>query len=454
MEWVPEGTLARLDAALVRVQELEAVRAAQEATIATLEQRLRGLETRLSGSGQRGVPGTKPASSTRSKATGQPRKRRPHGFARRRSPDPTRQVRHVLDSCPHCQTALTGGWVKRRRELIDLPRLPVQVEEHLYIARRCAGCHQVVVPAPALAGLADGQQRLGAGLVSVITVLQQELRLPVLAIQTLLDKLLHLSVSVGSIVAAGQRVADHGKTRLLDLRDQIRASPAVQADETGWRETGRNGYAWVFCTPSVQYFTHGSRAKGMVDTVLGEQSGGVLGCDGYAAYNHYPGQKQRCWAHLLRAAHELSVLYPDEAEMAAWKTALKTLFAEAKAVAVRDAGTAAGRAARTRFELQLAALCEPAALTATAVHGRLCRHILRQREEWFVFVSERGVPADNNGAERALRHLVTTRKISGGSRSPRGTATRMGLASLFGTWRLRGDNPLLACYQLLTAPQV
>jgi len=43
------------------------------------------------------------------------------------------------------------------------------------------------------------------------------------------------------------------------------------------------------------------------------------------------------------------------------------------------------------------------------------------------------VPSTNNAAERSLRHLVVARKISGGARSPWGTATRMMLASAFGT---------------------
>lgn len=461
MEWVTAGTLARLEAALATIAALQATLSERDATIttqahaiATLEQRLSGLEARLGSSGGKGVPGTKPAGSTRSTASGEPRQRRPHGFARRRSLTPTRQIRHALAACPHCQTTLQGGWVKRRREVIDLPRLPLQVEEHLYVARRCPQCRRVVVPAPALAGLVDGQQRLGTGLVSLITLLQAEVRLPVAQIQTLLAQLFALKLSVGSIVAAGQRLVGHAQASLTQLRDQVRASAAVQADETGWRQNGQNGYAWVFCTPATQYFVHGSRQKTMVDAVLGEQAGGVLGCDGYAAYNHYPGPKQRCWAHLLRNAHELRVLYPDDAALAAWKEQLKALFADAKAVAAGAASAADRRAARGRLEAQAQALCEPAATDATAVQGRLCRYLLRHLDEYFVFVSEAGVPADNNGAERALRHLVTTRKISGGSRSARGTATRMGLASLFGSWRLRGEAPLLACYQLLTAPQV
>jgi len=62
------------------------------------------------------------------------------------------------------------------------------------------------------------------------------------------------------------------------------------------------------------------------------------------------------------------------------------------------------------------------------------------------------VPADNNAAERSLRPLVISRKISGGSRSPTGSATRMTLASIFGTWAARGEDTYASCRQLLLSP--
>ena len=89
-----------------------------------------------------------------------------------------------------------------------------------------------------------------------------------------------------------------------------------------------------------------------------------------------------------------------------------------------------------------------------AVQAKLCRRIQRFIKELFVFVAEPDVPSENNAAERSLRHLVTSRKISGGTRSTQGTNTKMALASLFGTWRARGLNPLTACRQLLTSPQL
>lgn len=41
---------------------------------------------------------------------------------------------------------------------------------------------------------------------------------------------------------------------------------------------------------------------------------------------------------------------------------------------------------------------------------------------------------------------------SGDSRFPKGSQTRMGLASLFGTWMAQGLNPLHQCLALLTVP--
>jgi hypothetical protein len=60
-----------------------------------------------------------------------------------------------------------------------------------------------------------------------------------------------------------------------------------------------------------------------------------------------------------------------------------------------------------------------------------------------------GLDADNNRAERLLRPVVVQRKISGGTRSAAGSATRLGLASLFQTWHARGLNPFHECLALL-----
>ena len=59
------------------------------------------------------------------------------------------------------------------------------------------------------------------------------------------------------------------------------------------------------------------------------------------------------------------------------------------------------------------------------------------------------MPGTNNAAERSVRPVAVRRKISGGTRSPAGTTAFTRPATLFGTWRARGLDPLIACRRLL-----
>ena len=204
----------------------------------------------------------------------------------------------------------------------------------------------------------------------------------------------------------------------------------------------------TFSTPTERYFLRRGRGKAVVDEALGESFSGVLISDFYAAYHHYDGPKQRCWAHLLRDIHDLRARYPKDAALARWAAAVHQLYVAAKAF--RPPQPRRRHTSQLAWERKLLAICRPFLADPSAVQGKLCRRIERFIKE--LFVAEPDVPADNNPAERSLRHLVISRKVSGGTRSERGTESKMTLASLFGTWRAQGLNPLAACRQLLVSP--
>lgn len=423
--------------------------AEQAAAMATLAQRVQELERRLGSSGGKGVPGIKPPQ--RSKASGQPRKRRARGYARVRM-SATVVVRHAAAACPDCGARLVGGWVKRHREVIELPAAPVTVTDHQLVARTCSACRRVVLPPEPLAGVVAGRQRLGARLVSLLVTLREAHRVPVRQSQRLLATLYGLHLSVGAITAAADRVAQAGQEEYRAIRERIRGSPVVHADETGWRQNGANGSVWSFSTPTDRYFIRRTRHKAVVDEVLGPDFSGVLCCDFYGAYHHYPGLKQRCWVHLLRDSHDLTVAYPNNRGLRRWVTRVRAVYEAAWRFHSPDPRARA--TAQARFQARLLQVCAPFTDDPTAVQARLCRRIERHSDELFVFVAHPAVPADNNAAERSVRPLVTSRKVSGGTRSNQGSETKMTNASLFGTWHLRGLNPLDQCQQLLVSAQV
>jgi len=297
-----------------------------------------------------------------------------------------------------------------------------------------------------------GRQRLGVGLVALIAALKEEGRLPARTIRWYLRTVHGLELSVGAICEALHRVARLGRPEAERIRERVRASPAVYADETGWREGGRNGYVWTFSTPTARYFLRRGRNKEVVDEALGAEFSGILASDFYAAYDHYPGLHQRCWAHLLRDIHDLGEQHPTDTGLRRWAGRIRKLYLRARAYAHPDARQRV-RAMR-RFEDALLELCAPFLGQEQAPQRTLCARIERHLSALFVFVAHPEVASDNNAAERSLRHLVTARKISGGTRSDQGTATRMTLATLFGTWAAQGLDPLLACRHLLAQPQL
>ena len=83
----------------------------------------------------------------------------------------------------------------------------------------------------------------------------------------------------------------------------------------------------------------------------------------------------------------------------------------------------------------------------------LAKRICQYLPELFTFVEYPSVASSNNAAERAIRPAVIARKISGGTRSAKGSQTKTRLMSVFATWSLQGKEPIAACAQMIIAAQ-
>jgi hypothetical protein len=383
------------------------------------------------------------------------RKHRAQAFVRRReAPDEIRY--HAVESCPDCGRKLLGGTPHRRRQVIELV-LESRVIEHVAIARLCSRCGRRWLPKLEDRAIgAVGKRRFGASVQSLVTLLHIAGRLPLGMIQRMLRETCGLHISTGAVVALLDGVRAKAEPRVAEILEQVRASSSVCADETGWREDGVNGYVWTFSTPTLRYFVRdASRASRVPEEVLGEDFTGTVTCDFYAAYNKL-GVLQRCWFHLLQDAKALAERNGDRPEVKAWEQALKALYQEAtaftEACPESPADSRRRRQARRHFEREARRLARPYAKDPQALQRVLAQRLLKHLPELFVFVTDPAVPATNNLAERSLRPTVVARKISGGTRSPKGSDTKMKLMSLIGTWLLQGKPLHATCQDLLLSP--
>jgi transposase len=440
MTWEEEVLLLRAENAVLRER------------IGALEQQIAVLEER----GRRPPSFVKPNRSRSAQAQKPRRKREARHNKGRKREKPTKMALHELEHCPDCGSRLYRRKVAWRRQVIELPSLPAaEVTEHVVVKRWCGKCEHWRSPHLDWRGMVVGQGRLGVRLVSVIAYLRTTLRLPLRQIQEYLGTMHGVRVSVGELVEVLHRVRKEGQGLLLGLKEEMRHSAQLHMDETGWREDGQNGYVWVCSTGGaepVRYYEYDrSRSQAVAQRLLGAQFGGVLSTDFYAGYNRYLGRHQRCWVHLLRDLHELKEEHTQQAEVLEWAEKVRQLYEDAEHFV--KTMPAPGQTEREQQYLNSLQRLQPLGLAYASQKKHPCqalaKRLLRHQDELFQFVLIDGLPADNNLAERSLRPLVVSRKISGGTRSSEGSKTRMGLASLFHTWQARGLNPFRQCLALL-----
>ena len=403
------------------------------------------------------------------------RKKRARGFGRR-CEEPTESIKHRLENCPDCGHKLAGGWAHSTRQIITVPQVQYQVIEHVMMRHRCGVCGKEWVCKPDLSEEVVGRSRFGIELMAEVAHLATEARMPRETIQSWFSVKHGLHISEGGITGILHRVAALGKSLVEEVLSSLRGGAFVHADETGWRENGRNSYLWSVSRPDCRYY-HIDRSRGsaVIEGLLGEEYSGIVVADFYSGYSPLGCLKQRCWVHLLRDVKALRDAHPKNASIAKWSEGIQSLYESAKAYqseqlallerdrlagqeAPNPLGRASGVRARKREEFERALM---ALVKRYRKHENPRRRLAKRMEgflpELFLFVECPEVPPENNAAERAIRPAVVARKVSGGTRSPRGSETKAILMTLWGTWRVRGMNPLQACRELLAstpAPQL
>ncbi len=385
-----------------------------------------------------------------------PRKKRAAESNHGRKSEAATEIRqHALAHCPECGYTLSGQSIGRVRQVIDLPAVQaVQVVEHQVLKRYCPHCQKWYEPPLDLRGEVVGQGRLGVRVMSLVAWLRTELRLPDALIQRYLERVHGLKISVGEVVELAHKVAAAGAATVTAIQHALSRSAQVQMDETVWREDGDNGYVWAASTPAgYRYYEFAlSRSGTVAEQILGADFHGTLSSDFYAGYNWYTGPHQRCWAHLLRDLHELDEAYgATKPEVRDWVSQVKRTYTDG--VAFRGRAPPPTQSECEQLFQSLVERVRELGLTWARDKDHpaqaLCKRLLRHDVELFQFVRQAGLAADNNLAERSVRPLVIARKVSGGTRSEQGSATRMTLQTLFATWSAQGADALVQCLSML-----
>ena len=161
------------------------------------------------------------------------------------------------------------------------------------------------------------------------------------------------------------------------------------------------------------------------------------------------GPKQRCWAHLLRDIHDQRTRYPKDAALAPMGREYHQLYVAAKACNHHEPWQR--RVAQLAWERKLMAICRPflsdPSESRASCAGASSATSRNSSSSWPNRTCQRTTTRPSAPCAIWLS-AARSAAAPGRSRAPSART----LASLFGTWRAQGLNPLAACRQLLVSP--
>lgn len=441
-----------LEEALSYISKLEQENEALKAKLKALHQR----QFKSNTQGSRKISQDSPNDSSAPEKKNKRGAPKGHPGWHRRKPDHVDKIVVVPapEVCPHCAcTDLSPVEDMKdhlQEDIVLQPRTHVTHFKHRQAF--CAGCNRPVIQA------ADAELlncHIGPTTKAAAVFLRYGLRIPYRKVQQLFDVFFDMPFVPASAMAFDRTATLKGKALYEDLKEKVRASCAVHADETYWRQDGIGHYLWYAGNNDLALFhINRHRSSQVAESILGNHFDGVLNTDGYAAYNAvHAKERQTCLAHLIRKSkdirQEILLMKPrfQDKESLRFCSSVSTLLTKACKIGNKFNAGHIDRHHADAFKSRL----------YSAVDTICSRKLKEQKVEafrqrlvdpnkdydrLFTFLKHPDVQPTNNQAEQSLRDIVIFRKICFGTRSAEGSLSHSVLPSLLLTAKRQGQHPL------------
>ena len=280
-----------------------------------------------------------------------------------------------------------------------------------YIGARayCPLCKLTYVP-PAIRRLRN--RTYGHAFLAWAAYQRVAMRLPYDSISELYQVMFHEHVNPSSITVFMRQFAEKYSATEERLARVILTGQLVHVDETKIKVGGISKYVWGLTDGKHAIFRlTDTRETNFLHKLL-DGYDGVLISDFYGGYDSFACRQQKCLVHLIRDLNNDLWKNPFLAEyelfVARIRDLLFPIFEDVERYGLKKRHLQKHIRSVDRFYRQ--------SIDGVAWESDLVRtyqkRFIRYRESLFLFLSDDGIPWNNNMGERVLRHLAVQRKIS------------------------------------------
>lgn len=371
-------------------------------------------------------------------------------------------------ACPHCGGACVIETHTAEQFQTDVECKVVHRKFIVHVGQ-CDACHERVQgrhPLQSSDALGAAKVQLGDKTHGLIAWLNKRLGLSHGKIKELFERVFGLTIARATSARSMLRTAELAEPAVQQIHQEIRGSPFLVPDETGWRIGGSSAWLHVAVGES-ETVVQVARSRGheVLADLIGLDYAGRLIHDGYCAYDVFDRVvHQQCLTHLSKRCKEL--LETATRGAVRFPRAVQTLLHRGLAIRDRfvDGELSLHGLAwwRTRLTNLLSDLVRP--IKSHAANETFAKFLERHEDEVFTFLTPLArttrdgttyelLPAANYLGEQAIRPAVVNRKVWGGNRTDRGAAAQSTLSTIVLTALQRALDPLAWLQRLRQSPQ-
>ena len=369
---------------------------------------------------------------------------------------PDHTIVHKVSVCSQCHASLeeVPVWGTSNRQVFDLPPVRLEVFEHQAEIKSCPHCghrNEAVFPADV-----SQPTQYGSTVKSWAVYFNTAHHIPLERTAQIFEDVFGHRVSEMVVIQSNVECAAAVAPANDVVKDQLRASPVVNFDETGLRVEGRTHWLHSASTPTLTaYHVHEKRGDEAIQEMgILPNFPGTAVHDAWKPYLTYEAcQHALCNAHHLRELKLMQEEYQQDwaQEMTALLGDIHQEVQHARPV-LEQLDSRKIKAFEGRDDRILAQGLEqnPPPEKVPGQRGRvkqsppknLLDRLKTYKDAVLRFMYDFRVPFDNNQAERDIRMMKVKQKISGTFRTTEGARVFCALRGYLSTARKNGQQAI------------